>query len=404
MILFQNMLLADAFTNYRQIMGDVTLSPAMGQYLDMANNAMADPATGAVANENYARELMQLFTIGTSMLNQDGSVQLDSNGLPIPTYSQSTITEFARVYTGWTYAPAPGQPVEWGAYITSNGPMVPYPPEHDSGFEAVAERVTVGPLPRRPHAAAGSEQRARQHLQPSQRRAVCRQAADPAPGQEQSQPGLYLARGGGLQQQRPRRARRHAGGHHRHPARSRSPRQRQRRQRSAHRRPPAGAGAVHRRHGARLRRPDDRPELLRLRIWSTWARISSIRPAYSITIRRTYGRRRAPTLLGREFQIHTPNTAICARQRGPEPVRPVFESGAELRPGHHRRSDAVPSAGVDARDSGQRARSDADARRDARGMKTAIVNAVTADTAGTLHRCKRRCYLILTSSYYNVWH
>jgi uncharacterized protein (DUF1800 family) len=105
----------------------------MGQYLDMANNAKANPATGAVANENYARELMQLFTIGTQMLNQDGSVQLDSFGVPIPTYSQFTITEFARVYTGWTYAPAAGQPVEWGAYITSNGPMVPYAPEHDPG-------------------------------------------------------------------------------------------------------------------------------------------------------------------------------------------------------------------------------------------------------------------------------
>jgi hypothetical protein len=133
MVLFQDMLLADAFTNYRQIMGDVTLSPAMGQYLDMANNAMADPTTGSVANENYARELMQLFTIGTQMLSPDGSPQLDSNSLPIPTYSQFTITEFARVYTGWTYAPAAGQPVEWNAYINGNGPMVPYAPEHDPG-------------------------------------------------------------------------------------------------------------------------------------------------------------------------------------------------------------------------------------------------------------------------------
>jgi hypothetical protein len=130
---FQNLLLADAFTNYRQIMGDVTLSPAMGQYLDMANNAKANPATGALANENYARELMQLFTIGTQMLNQDGSLQLDSTNLPIPTYSQFTVTEFARVYTGWTYAPNPGQPVDWNSYISSNGPMVPYAPEHDAG-------------------------------------------------------------------------------------------------------------------------------------------------------------------------------------------------------------------------------------------------------------------------------
>src|SRR5580692_3329336 len=130
-------------------MSDVTLSPAMGQYLDMANNAMADPTTGAVANENYARELMQLFTIGTQMLNQDGSPQLDGNGLPIPTYSQFNITEFARIYTGWTYAPAPGQPVEWGAYITGNGPMAPYPAEHDAGSKQLliypSAPLTVSP-------------------------------------------------------------------------------------------------------------------------------------------------------------------------------------------------------------------------------------------------------------------
>jgi uncharacterized protein (DUF1800 family) len=133
MVPYQNMLLADAFTDYQQIMNDVTLSPAMGQYLNMANNAMADPATGSVANENYARELMQLFTIGVQMLNQDGTVQLDNTGLPIPAYSQFTITEFARVYTGWTYPPPPGQPVDWNSYISTYGPMVPYPAQHDSG-------------------------------------------------------------------------------------------------------------------------------------------------------------------------------------------------------------------------------------------------------------------------------
>ncbi|WP_161571023.1 DUF1800 family protein [Granulicella sibirica] len=142
MILFQNMLLADAFTNYRQIMADVTLSPAMGQYLDMANNAAADPTIGSAANENYARELMQLFTIGTNALNADGSTQLDANGLPIPNYVQSNISEFARVYTGWTYAPGAGTPVEWGAYITSNGPMVPYTPEHDFGSKQLLYGVT----------------------------------------------------------------------------------------------------------------------------------------------------------------------------------------------------------------------------------------------------------------------
>jgi hypothetical protein len=133
MVTFQNTLLSDSFSNYRQIMEDVTLSPAMGQYLDMANNAKADPSIGSLANENYARELMQLFTTGTNLLNQDGSLQLDGNGLPIPVYSQFTITEFARVYTGWTYAPTLGQPVVWGSYISDNGNMVAYAPEHDMG-------------------------------------------------------------------------------------------------------------------------------------------------------------------------------------------------------------------------------------------------------------------------------
>jgi hypothetical protein len=135
MVPYQNMLLSDAFTNYRQILGDVTLSPCMGEYLDMANNAKANPAAGTVANENYAREIMQLMSIGEKLLNQDGTLQLDASNNYIPTYNQTNVTELARVFTGWTYPPktAGGQPV-WGAYINSaNGPMVPFPAMHDFG-------------------------------------------------------------------------------------------------------------------------------------------------------------------------------------------------------------------------------------------------------------------------------
>jgi uncharacterized protein (DUF1800 family) len=134
---FQDMLLTDSFSNFRQIMGDVTLSPAMGQYLDMANNARAVPGTGAVANENYAREIMQLFTLGTNLLNQDGTLQLDSQGLPMPSYSQLQVTEFARVYTGWTYPPAPGYTAQWNASpdgnVSHNSPMVAITSQHDFG-------------------------------------------------------------------------------------------------------------------------------------------------------------------------------------------------------------------------------------------------------------------------------
>jgi hypothetical protein len=133
---YEQMLLGDAFTNYRKILGDVTLSPGMGYYLDMANNAKADPVAGTAANENFAREVMQLFSLGDVLLNQDGSVQTNADG-PIPTYLQPNVTELARVFTGWTFAPAAGQPVNWDAYITENGPMVNYDPEHDFGSKTL---------------------------------------------------------------------------------------------------------------------------------------------------------------------------------------------------------------------------------------------------------------------------
>ncbi len=137
MAMYQEMLMADSFANFRKILGDVTLSPTMGQYLDMANNGKANPATGMVANENYAREVLQLFSLGTKMLNADGTAQLDQNQIPVPTYSQFTITEFARVFTGWTYAQPAGSPLIWGAYQTTNGPMAPYAPQHDTGAKTL---------------------------------------------------------------------------------------------------------------------------------------------------------------------------------------------------------------------------------------------------------------------------
>jgi uncharacterized protein (DUF1800 family) len=137
MAMYQEMLMANSFGNFRKLLGDVTLSPVMGQYLDMANNGKANPITGMVANENYAREILQLFSLGTKVLNQDGTVPLDVNNNPIPTYTQVDVTEFARVFTGWTYAPAPGGNVIWGAYQNQNGPMVPYPARHDTGAKTL---------------------------------------------------------------------------------------------------------------------------------------------------------------------------------------------------------------------------------------------------------------------------
>jgi uncharacterized protein (DUF1800 family) len=138
---FQELLLTDAFTNYRQILGDVTLSAPMGGFLNMVNNAAANPALGTVANENYARELMQLFSIGTVMLNQDGSVQLGSDGLPLATYNQTNVTELARVLTGWTFAQSGVAPY-WGAGINDGNtdptsPMVAMAQYHDNGSKTL---------------------------------------------------------------------------------------------------------------------------------------------------------------------------------------------------------------------------------------------------------------------------
>jgi hypothetical protein len=88
----------NAFGNYRQLLQEITLNPGMGLYLDMLGNSRSNP------NENYAREILQLFSVGLDKLNIDGTPQLDGQGNRIPTYDQTTITNFARVFTGWRLA------------------------------------------------------------------------------------------------------------------------------------------------------------------------------------------------------------------------------------------------------------------------------------------------------------
>jgi uncharacterized protein (DUF1800 family) len=133
---YQQLLYRSAFGNFRQLLYDVTLHPTMGRFLDMLNNrcqALTPPnvnicrnGLSSQPNENYAREVLQLFSIGTFLLNQDGTRVLDSNGNPISTYDQKTVEEFARVFTGWVLAPALPAPVESGATTVPNyrDPMV----------------------------------------------------------------------------------------------------------------------------------------------------------------------------------------------------------------------------------------------------------------------------------------
>jgi hypothetical protein len=133
----------DAFENFRKLMQDVTLSPTMGEYLDMRNNDKANAARGTKANENYARELMQLFTIGLFQLNPDGTLQQDANSNPIPTYDQATIQNFAKIYTGWTYPTKPGAKLQIHNPAYYIGPMVPYEANHDTTAKTLLNGLVV---------------------------------------------------------------------------------------------------------------------------------------------------------------------------------------------------------------------------------------------------------------------
>lgn len=122
----------DALGNYYSVMKDVTLTPAMGHWLDMVDNVK--PATGQHANENYARELMQLFTLGLNQLNPDGSSVLDGSGNPIPTYTQNDVMALGRSFTGWTYPTQPGMTLQPHNPSYYGGPMVVgSEANHDSG-------------------------------------------------------------------------------------------------------------------------------------------------------------------------------------------------------------------------------------------------------------------------------
>ncbi len=134
---FYNLLLQDAFGNWRRLMEDMVLSPAMGQFLNMANSAKA-PA-GSIANENFARENLQLFSIGPVLLNADGTPQTDSNGNQMPSYTQAQVQAFARAFTGWTYVPGPGQaPVSFPVYQgRMDLPMGAVDEQHDAAAKVL---------------------------------------------------------------------------------------------------------------------------------------------------------------------------------------------------------------------------------------------------------------------------
>jgi uncharacterized protein (DUF1800 family) len=133
----------NAFGNYRDILKAISLSPAMGNYLNMANNNKGNAAQGTAANENYARELMQLFTIGLTQLNPDGSAVLDSNNIPVPTYDQGAVTNTAKALTGWTYPTAPNVTARANNPAYYIGSMFAVEAEHDTTSKSIVGGLTI---------------------------------------------------------------------------------------------------------------------------------------------------------------------------------------------------------------------------------------------------------------------
>ncbi len=140
---FQQMLLDNAFGNYRTLLQRVTLSPAMGDYLDMVNNDKPNLTAGTNPNENYAREVLQLFSIGLVKLNPDGSAMLDAAGKPVPSYDPDTVKGFARAFSGWTYAPLANTTSRWINPVNYQGDMVPFDAHHDTSAKVVLSGRTL---------------------------------------------------------------------------------------------------------------------------------------------------------------------------------------------------------------------------------------------------------------------
>jgi uncharacterized protein (DUF1800 family) len=122
----------NAFGNYRQLLYEITLNPAMGDYLNLNSSSATLP------NENYAREVMQLFCLGTNLLAMDGSSLTNPDGSIIPTYDQTAVTELARALTGWRFA----SPL--GTGITNyRDPMVPSASRHDTGTKTLLNGYVI---------------------------------------------------------------------------------------------------------------------------------------------------------------------------------------------------------------------------------------------------------------------
>ena len=142
---YLDLLAAHSFGSFRELLEAVTLSPTMGVYLDMASSSRALPELGRLPNENYPREILQLFTIGLHQLHPDGTLRLDEENQPIPTYDQETVEAYARAFTGWTFG---GQDRRVPARFFRpqrdfRRPMEPWEAFHDAGEKRLLDGAVL---------------------------------------------------------------------------------------------------------------------------------------------------------------------------------------------------------------------------------------------------------------------
>ncbi len=137
---YYDVLLANALGNYRNLLREVTLSPAMGVYLSHLNNRRTDPSRNTFPDENFAREVMQLFSIGLFELAPDGTPLVDASGRPIPTYDAKDIREFAKIFTGLSWG---GDNTEFDGEPDFGAPMRMYDTFHEPGEKRLLRGLVV---------------------------------------------------------------------------------------------------------------------------------------------------------------------------------------------------------------------------------------------------------------------
>ncbi len=142
---YYDLLARNAFGNYRDLIQAVTLHPAMGVYLSMLGNQKPNVALNIRPDENYARELLQLFSIGLIELNNDGTAKRDAFGETIPTYDQALIESFSHIYTGWTWAGSPNFQSARATRLNQVVPMELWEDFHDTGPKTLLNGVTLPP-------------------------------------------------------------------------------------------------------------------------------------------------------------------------------------------------------------------------------------------------------------------